>query len=153
MVSMFNRLGVPEPAAAEAEWNRGMVARATTARPGVMALRDLRERGVRMGVVSAAAAASVEADIGNLGLDGIWHTIDAPSVDKVVTLRRRREEATLAFYVGDTAYDMRCAVEAGYVSVAVSGGYADVDTLRRAGAACVIETLDELPSVIDQLRT
>jgi beta-phosphoglucomutase-like phosphatase (HAD superfamily) len=53
------------------------------------------------------------------------------------------------WYVGDSTWDMRAAVAAGMLPIAVTAGAAvDADALRAAGAAHIVATLSELmPSV------
>lgn len=148
MAEMFAGLGVVDVGAAEDGWNDAMAAGDTDARDGLGALWGLRDSGVRLGVVSAAYDSSVRADIRSLDLDGLWDSVDAPATDKLAVLRARRGDAAVAVYVGDTAYDMECAVAAGYVPVAVSGGYSDVEVLRAAGAVHVLDSFAELEALL-----
>lgn len=145
MIDMFRRLGVDDVCVAEAEWNAEMAAESTVAREGTDALRLLHAAGVRLGVVSAASDTAVRADMTALELGGLWHSVDAPATDKLDTLRSRRGVEKHAFYVGDTAYDMRCALDAGFTPIGVDRGYTDVDSLMAAGAAAIISSFDELP--------
>ncbi|WP_084079420.1 HAD family hydrolase [Demequina sp. NBRC 110057] len=150
MADMFVRLGVADPLVAEGEWNTAMAAAPAPLRPGLESVADLGEAGARLGVISAASEAAVGADIAHHGLSAVWDSVDTSVTDKLATLRARRGAERQAFYVGDTAYDMRCAVEAGYVAVAVSGGYSAVDVLRDAGAQHVIDSLDALEALFGQ---
>lgn len=150
MRDMFQRLGIARTVDAEAAWNRGMVQRAARMRMGEVSLRMIRDAGVRLGVVSAAGHLSVATDIERLALEDIWDSVDAPAADKLAVLQVRRGAEDLAYYVGDTVYDMQCARAAGYVPVGVTDGYSSVDTLRAAGAAHVIETFDELVPLLNE---
>ncbi|MFV0285308.1 MAG: HAD family hydrolase [Demequina sp.] len=148
MADMFVRLHVPDPLVAEDEWNAAMAASPAPLRPGIGRVVSLGQDGVRLGVISAASERAVGADIDAHGLRDVWASVDTSVSDKLATLRARRGDERQAFYVGDTAYDMRCAVEAGYVAVAVSGGYTAVDALRAAGAQHVIDSLDALGELV-----
>ncbi|MFV0632901.1 HAD family hydrolase [Demequina sp.] len=152
MADMFVRLGVADPLVAEAEWNARMAASPAALRPGMGAVHELASSGgARLGVISAASAGAVGADIAAHGLAAVWDTVDTSVSDKLAVLRERRGDEPLALYVGDTCYDMRCAVEASYIPVAVSGGYTAVDLLRDAGAAHVIDSFDELVGLLAAL--
>lgn len=151
MAQMFHRLGATDTVDAEAEWNAAMAATTAPMRDGRDVLPALRDRGVRLGIVSAADAISVRADLARLELEDLWHTVDAPVRDKLAVLRHRRGGERVAVYVGDTEYDMRCAREAGYVAVAVSDGYRPVEALREAGADHVVTSLAELLPLVSGL--
>lgn len=148
MSEMFDRLDVPDGAAAETEWNDAIAQHTTTAREGIETLRWLQLSGVRLGVVSAAFSHAVHADIDTLGLDGFWDSIDAPAADKLATLLRRRGAEPQAIYLGDTPYDMECAIAAGYTPVGVDRGYIPIDELTAAGATAIITTFNELPALL-----
>ncbi|NQX28353.1 HAD family hydrolase [Microbacteriaceae bacterium VKM Ac-2854] len=149
MAAMFDRLGAGDVFEAEQEWNAHMAARASVARAGAHeALRRLADGGAYLGVVSAAARSSVEYDLDSLGFEVAWAALEAPTTDKLAVLRRYRGERARAVYVGDTAYDMVCARTAGYLAVAVAGGYTPVDALRAAGADHVISSLLDLPALL-----
>jgi phosphoglycolate phosphatase len=151
MAQMFRRLGAIDAVDAEAEWNAAMVAIQAPMRDGGDVLPALRDLGVRLGVVSAADATSVRADLKRLQLEDLWHTVDTSVHDKLTVLRQRRGVEEVALYVGDTEYDMRCAREAGYVAVAVSDGYRPVGALRDAGANHVVASLAELLPLVSSL--
>lgn len=148
MAAMFRRLGAPDTADAEAEWNEGMAVAPAEARAGVGALRSLAHRGVRLGVVSAARVASVGNDMVRLGLESIWDSVDLGVADKTAVLQARRGDEKRAFYLGDTVYDMQCAVASGFTPIAVFGGYTPADALTAAGATHAIGSFDELADVI-----
>jgi phosphoglycolate phosphatase-like HAD superfamily hydrolase len=148
MRDMFNRLGVPDAADAEDEWNRAMTTARAAGREGLESLRTLARQGTRLGVVSAASAESVQFDMDALGLAGIWDSIDAPAPDKIATLTARRGTEDRAYYLGDTPYDMTCALRTGYIPVAVHHGYARADALQAAGAQLMIENFTELEALV-----
>lgn len=149
MHDLFRGLDVPEHQLvdAEHEWNGGMVGGDPLGRRGLAeALLDLRGRGARLGVVSAAATRSIVADQDRLGIPDVWDCVRGGVSDKTAVLREERAGREHAVYVGDTIYDMACAVEAGYTPVGVSGGYTSVPRLRAGGAATIIGDVRELVS-------
>lgn len=151
MADMFRRLGVAgsEVAVADATWNRRMTTSETTLRPGaVEAIEALHGDGVWLGVVSAAAAAALAHDRSTLGVPDRWGTVLAPAEDKTTVLRALRHHADVAYYVGDTAYDMRCAAASGYVPVGVGDGYAPDEALWEAGATHVLRDLRDLVTLV-----
>ncbi|WP_432981461.1 HAD family hydrolase [Dactylosporangium sp. CA-233914] len=151
IATMFAELGVTPNglADAEADWNLAMARTAAPARAGATeTLQTLADGAAALGVVSAASAAAVAADLERLGLTGRFHSIDAPAVDKTTALRLRRGQTPRAWYVGDTTYDIRSALAVGYRPVGVAGGYATVAALRAAGAAIIIDDLRELLPLI-----
>ncbi|RLP83051.1 HAD family hydrolase [Mycetocola lacteus] len=148
MAAMFDRLGIPESAPAERAWNSHMAAAETSAREGVSALRSLHAEGIRLGVISAAFEHAVRSDMVALDLLGLWESVDAPATDKLAVLKGRRGLEETAYYVGDTAYDMRCALAAGFIPVGVDRGYTHTAALIEAGAKRIISSFEELPAII-----
>ncbi|MFE4500904.1 HAD family hydrolase [Rhodococcus sp. NPDC056743] len=156
MAEMFEGLGLPPERGPDAEsrWNTAMTRRTTTLRPGTRsALLTLAGSGTWLGVVSAASADAVAYDINTLNVPTLWDMVVAPAADKTSVLQSLRHHGNRAFYVGDTAYDMACATEAGYIPIGVRGGYAGEATLRAAGAHTIIDTLDELTAITATRRT
>jgi phosphoglycolate phosphatase len=150
MATMFADLGVAptQAAAAEAEWNRHVQDTPTTLRDGTReGLARLAGAGVRLGVVSAAAAESVRRDCLELDVPDVWSVFQAPAVDKTAVLAGLSTDGG-AWYVGDTVYDMECAVAAGFVPVGVAGGYAAPEALRAAGAEHLVEDVREIASLV-----
>lgn len=151
MAQMFTDLGIDDAGVteAEAEWNTRMATTMTRLRSGVReALIQLADEDVWLGIVSAAAAEAVTHDLTSLDVPPVWDAVLAPAADKVTVLRALRHHADTAVYVGDTAYDMQCAIEAGYQPVGVRGGYSSDTVLERAGATMLINDLIELVSLV-----
>lgn len=151
MGAMFADLGVAavDLGAAETAWNVYMASHRSQLRAGATsALAALHDSGVRLGIVSAAAQEAVDFDRASLGVPEVWASVDAAAADKVAVLTSYRAERELAFYVGDTAYDMASALAAGYVPIGVSGGYASTETLLAAGAAHLVDDFDDLVELV-----
>ena len=122
-------------------WNAAMAAEPAPAMPGAHELlAELRSRGVRTGVVSAAGSAAVSRDLAALGLADLLDVVHADVADKAAVLRAEKPY----LYVGDTAYDVAAANAAGVTSVAFTGGYSSEAALRAASPALVIGSLTDL---------
>ncbi len=160
---LLARLGLDasQHAGAEEEWNAALAQMRTRLGPGAAeCLGALSEHGAWLGVLSAASAAAVRFDQRSLAVPPVFNTVDASIVDKFDALLRHRPTRTRAFYVGDSADDMRCASAADYIPVGVVGdGFLSSETedgsrddiermLRVAGAAHVISSLDQLPGIV-----
>lgn len=155
MHELFAELGVahPELVAAEAEWNRGMQHAQPVARPGTTtALAALYGAGASLGIVSAASAEAIASDLAALEIPAVWGTVHGGVADKVAVLRRERGARDRAFYLGDTVYDIRSAVEAGYRPIGVTGGYTSPQRLLEAGAEVILSDLGELAGLLNPTK-
>lgn len=145
------RFGVADVDGAEAEWN--VVLQAIPAAPRAEAaavLAELVGRGALTAVVSAAGSAAVEADVATAGLSDLFGSVTGGVHDKAAHLAGLRGLRERAVYVGDTEYDVRSALRAGFEAVAVTGGYRPAVALHGTGAAAVIDSLGELIAVLDR---
>jgi phosphoglycolate phosphatase len=147
LLEMFRDLGVAEGelAAATGDWNAAMARGGVSPRRGAAAaLAALRDDGAQLGVISAASANALDADLRDTQLREILHSIEVGVADKVAALIARRTERRRAVYVGDTEYDMSSAVAADFIPIGIAGGYCTPARLTAAGAVAVIEDLDEI---------
>lgn len=144
----FSDLGVPDAhtGAAADHWNRAMEVEAAARGSARATVTELREHGVVTGVVTAAAPGSVHADLRANGLDGLFDHIHTDVEDKVACLSSLRHLGGSAIYVGDTAYDVSSAREAGYTAVSIGGGYQHASVLAGARPDHHIE---DLPGVLE----
>jgi HAD superfamily hydrolase (TIGR01549 family) len=121
--------------------------------PGATALvADLREAGVRVALASSGEAEFAEQAVELLGIgDHLEAVVTAADVDASkpdpdllqVTLDRL-DGVERAFFVGDTVYDVEAASKAGLPCLTVrTGGFGRAE-LEAAGAALVVDSLDEL---------
>ncbi len=150
---LLERLGIDlaDRPDTEEEWNAELAGVRTRLRPGATdCLGALADQGAWLGVLSASSAAAVRFDQRSLGVPPVFHVIDASVTDKYGALLRHRPTRTRAYYVGDSADDMRCASAADYVAVGLTTDAHDGEMrmLRSAGAAHVISSLDELVQIL-----
>lgn len=147
------RLGVPDDRndAATRDWSTHLSTIDAPLAPGALeALEALRGAGIAIAVVSSAGEAAVRRDIEDHGLVQRFDDIHAGVAQKQTAISRYVESAGAGpvWYVGDTAFDMVQAREAGAIAVGFTGGYDGADPLRAAGAHHLIDRLDDLIALI-----
>ncbi len=125
--------------------------------PGVMELiKDLRSAGYRVGVVSNKHAHGVAMltahyfdgllDIA-VGADGTRPLKPAPD-GLLYALEQLEIASEDAWYVGDSVQDVRTAHAAGVKVAAVAWGFQDADRLAAETPTALVNTAEELKSVI-----
>jgi len=141
----YRELGIPEELwdATALRWSEEMRSVRPRALPWARgALRRLRRRGIRLGLVTASTRSVVEPTIQRLNLEGVFET--AWYADDVANGKPHPEallralgdlgvDAAQSVYVGDTPVDLEMAVAAGAEFVAV-GGTTRESVFRAAGA-------------------
>lgn len=153
MRAFLHSLGATDADAAEQCWNRALAAEPAPLRPRTPSTLDtLRAHGARLGVISAAGVQAVEADLRTTGLHDRFDVVIAGCAAKTEALLDQRPTRLRACYIGDTEYDIRSAHTAGYLAVAITGGYRPADALAAARPDAVIDHLDELPGVLATLH-
>ncbi|HEU0242295.1 MAG TPA: HAD family hydrolase [Candidatus Limnocylindrales bacterium] len=127
----YRELGIPEHQwdAVATRWGEEMASGRPRALPWARpALRRLRTRGVRLGLVTASTRAVVEHNLGRLNLDGVFEAIrysddvarSKPHPDALLeALDELGVAAADTVYVGDTTVDLEMARAAGAPFVAV----------------------------------
>lgn len=135
-----------------AAYERAHSERATSF-PGIeRLLGQLRERGVRLGIVTGKGPGSAEISLRHLGLAPYFEAVEAGSADggiKPAAIRRLLGRWAVAperaAYVGDVPYDVRAAQEAGVMPLAAAWApTADAAALRQAGAQEVFTSVEAL---------
>ena len=127
--------------------------------PGLGRLVDALERhGIRWAIATSSRKEQVTTSVAALGLAGEPMIVDAshvkhakPEPDLLLLAANQLEiEPAACWYVGDSTWDMVSAVAAGMIAIGVTVGSAvDAATLRGAGAAVVVETLDEIAATLE----
>lgn len=140
----YQELGVPEHLwqRTSERWAEEMGRMRPRAMPWARgALRRLRRRGVRLGLVTASTRGVVEPSLQRLNLGDLfetaWYADDVrhgkPNPEGLVrALRALRLSADQTVYVGDTTVDLEMAQAAGAPFAAV-GSTTDEDDFRAAG--------------------
>ncbi len=128
--------------------------------PGVAAIVEaLEERRIPWAIATSSRPEQVVGSVAALDLarepliiDGghVEHAKPAPDLLWLSADRLGAERAG-CWYVGDSTWDMRAAVNAGMPGVAVTAGAAvDRAALAEAGAVVIVETLDELVPLLER---
>ncbi|PZG15655.1 haloacid dehalogenase [Micromonospora craterilacus] len=114
--------------------------------PGARAALDaVRERGVRVLVVTSKIGRLARLHLDHLGLMVDELAGDLFAEEKATALRAHHA----THYVGDHVADMVAAAAAGVPGIAVATGPCSVDELRDAGAATVLADLTGFPAALD----
>ena len=122
--------------------------------PGVRELVEAIEaRGLPWAIATSSRKEQVTRSVAALGLEPAPRIVDASHVEHAkpepdLLLLAAEEvgvEPTRCWYIGDSTWDMAAAVAAAMIPIGVTAGAAvDASALRGAGAATVVETLQEL---------
>lgn len=120
-------------------------------------IRDLLFRlnarpDILIGAATGKARRGLDHVIASHDLDGIFVTLQTsdfhPSKPHPAMLEAAIAEAGAkpdqTLMIGDTSFDMEMAKSAGCRAIAVAWGYHDQARLLRAGADCVVQTMDDL---------
>ena len=117
----------------------------------------IEARHIKWAIATSSRKAQVATSVAALGLAAEPTIVDAshvehakPEPDLLLLAARQLEVAPgRCWYVGDSTWDMVSAVAAGMVAIGVTAGSAvDSVALLGAGAAAVVETLDELTEAL-----
>ena len=127
--------------------------------PGVRDLIEVLDaRGIAWAIATSSRKEQVEGSVAALGLRDQPMIVDASHVKHakpepdllLLAARQLGVEPGACWYVGDSTWDMVSAVAAGMIAVGVTAGSAvDANVLAGAGAAGVVETLDELAANLE----
>lgn len=128
--------------------------------PGVVdALDELAAAGCMLGIATGKARRGLDATLRMHGLDGRFVTLQtadlAPGKPHPAMVEQAMAEAgadaARTVVVGDTTFDIQMARNAGVAGIGVGWGYHPAESLRRAGAAAVIDRFDELTPLVAAL--
>ena len=122
-------------------------------------LTELVRRGHRLGVVTSKASAIARRSLAHVGLEHYFTAIigfDETTRHKpdpapvFLALERLGVSADRAVFVGDSPHDVHAGNAAGVMTVAALWGPFDRETLAAARPNHFIESLAELPPVLDR---
>lgn len=123
-------------------------------------LRDLDECGWLLGVATGKSDRGLERCLDFHGMKGLFVTLQTadrhPSKPHPSMIHQALADsgaaASDAVMIGDTVYDIHMGVAAGCKTIGVSWGYHPLDELREAGADYLVETMDELHTVLKDMQ-
>ncbi len=127
--------------------------------PGVVGCLDELD-GYKKGLVTNKRRPYAEKIIDTLGIreyfDGVFGGDDFPALKPnpaalLFACERIGVEVAETVMVGDGLPDIDCAVAAGAISCAVTYGIGTVKELKSAGAKYLLDSLEELPAVIEKI--
>jgi beta-phosphoglucomutase-like phosphatase (HAD superfamily) len=126
--------------------------------PGVRRLFEAIERhGAKSAIATSSRKEQVKTSVDALGLSTEPTIVDASHVEHAkpepdLLLRAAEElevDPSKAWYVGDSTWDMGASVAAAMIPIGVTAGSAvSREALEGAGAAVVVETLDQIADAL-----
>ncbi len=157
-MAAFDPDRVDELCAAYLEWNHAVSRERLTEHEGmVRVVRDLHHAGVPQGIASSKSRRGVDLALEILDIRDVFGALvtsddveaHKPDPEPLVSaLRQLGQPASGACYVGDALTDMRAAVAAGVVPIAVAWGSFDGPALTEAGARHVADDVTQLRAVL-----
>ena len=117
-------------------------------------LKALKERGVKLGILTSNSRGNVEAFLGNCGLTGYFSFLEtgSPIFGKARLLRRVLEKEggddATAIYVGDETRDITAARRVGIKAAAVCWGANTRMALESMGPDFLLEHPSELSGIV-----
>ncbi|MEM2912385.1 MAG: HAD family hydrolase [Candidatus Bathyarchaeia archaeon] len=137
-------------------------ARRTSLQPGVLeALKNLKALNLKLAVCTVNGQSSTNHILETFRLKDFFDVVVTRELTpKVkpnpahleVALKTLNVKPTEALVVGDSVIDMACGRESKVTAVGVATGVSSQEELSRAGAAYVINSLTQLPSIITQVN-
>ena len=128
--------------------------------PGIQAfLGELRAAGLTLGIATSKPQAMAELLLERSGLLSCFDTVvgSGPALNneqkwQIVerAMKRCGGGPSSAVLIGDTKYDAVGAALAGIPCIGVRWGYAAPGELEAAGAVCVVETMEELYTILTE---
>jgi HAD superfamily hydrolase (TIGR01509 family) len=128
--------------------------------PGIGPLiAELERRGITWAIATSSRKEQVGTSVDALGLAREPTIVDASHVKHakpepdllLLAAAQLGVDPAACWYVGDSTWDMVSAVAAGMLAIGVTAGSAvDTATLAGAGAAAVVETLDDLAEALER---
>ena len=123
-------------------------------------LSELDECGWMLGVATGKSDRGLERCLDFHDIKGLFVTLQTadrhpskphPSMIHLA-LADAGTTASDAVMIGDTVYDIHMGIAAGCKTIGVGWGYHALDELREAGANYLVETMDELHTVLKDMQ-
>ncbi|MFO0754336.1 MAG: HAD family hydrolase [Thermodesulfovibrionales bacterium] len=112
----------------------------------------LRERGVRMAILSSHPQEKLEQEVRDFGLQGWFAAVRGSVHDKTGAIRRiLHEEQFLSsetVYIGDMTHDMEAGKGADVLTVAVTWGYQTKERLSSCSPDFLVDDREELKELL-----
>ena len=123
-------------------------------------LTTLDDSGWLLGVATGKSDRGLERCLDFHGIKGLFVTLQTadrhPSKPHPSMIHQALADAGAtasdAVMIGDTFYDIKMGVAAGCKTIGVGWGYHPLDELREAGADYLVETMDELHTVLKDMQ-
>ena len=123
-------------------------------------LSTLDDSGWLLGVATGKSDRGLERCLDFHGIKGLFVTLQTadrhPSKPHPSMIHQALADAGAtasdAVMIGDTFYDIKMGVAAGCKTIGVGWGYHPLDELREAGADYLVETMDELHTVLKDMQ-
>ena len=123
-------------------------------------LGDLNDSGWLLGVATGKSDRGLDRCRGFHGIRDLFVTLQTadrhPSKPHPSMIHQAlvdsKAAALDAVMIGDTVYDVKMGVAAGCKTIGVGWGYHPLDELREAGADYLVETMDELHTVLKDMQ-
>ncbi len=124
-------------------------------------LTRLDQLGYRMGIATTKIKPQLDAIIDKLGWCGFFDaTVGGDEVEKVkpapdaflLALKRLDADPVRSLAIGDTVNDVLSAKASGLAVVGIKSPFGDQQEMEAAGPDHMIETLAELPGLLDRLN-
>ena len=123
-------------------------------------LSELDECGWLLGIATGKSDRGLERCLDFHGIKGLFVTLQTadrhpskphPSMIHLA-LADSGAAASDAVMIGDTVYDIHMGIAAGCKTIGVGWGYHPLDELREAGADYLVDTMDELHTVLKDMQ-
>ena len=123
-------------------------------------LSELDECGWLLGIATGKSDRGLERCLDFHGIKGLFVTLQTadrhPSKPHPSMIHQALADAGAAapdaVMIGDTVYDIHMGVAAGCKTIGVGWGYHPLDDLREAGADYLVDTMDELHTVLKDMQ-
>lgn len=115
-------------------------------------LRELKESGKAMIVISGDIKETIIPEVMRFGLDGVFLEINHNIHDKVAVIEeivvRNSFDPSATIFIGDTTHEVEAGKKAGTLTGAVTWGYMPEKRLTAAKPDMIFRSVDELKKLI-----
>ena len=123
-------------------------------------LSELDESGWLLGVATGKSDRGLDRCLDFHGIKGLFVTLQTadrhPSKPHPSMIHQALADSKAAVsdavMIGDTVYDIHMGIAAGCKTIGVGWGYHPLDELREAGADHLVETMEELQTVLKEMQ-